>query len=132
MSVGTVLASLLSIVLAIALVAGLAFGFVYLLRMWQDRSMAMAEGRGAGRGMRFLRTLPLGQTERIVMVEVGEEVLLLGVASQSVTLLKSWPAADAPISLDRGDAGPFLPAQLAQRWSAVPRFRGRRSPEAEG
>lgn len=130
MGFGTILASLLSIILAIAVVAGLAFGFIYLLRIWQDRSMGAAEQRGSGLGMSFLRALPLGQSERLVLVEVGDEVLLVGVAAHGVSLLKSWPKDELPASVAAGAAedgtAPSSPAaQLAARFRSIPALRTR-------
>lgn len=124
MSLGTVIASLISVLVAIAVVGALAFGFIYLLRVWQDRSMGAAESRGSGPGMRFLRALPLGQSERLVLVEVGEEVLLIGVAAHGVTMLKSWPRDAAPIGVE-GDDTPWSAsaAQLAARFRGIPGLR---------
>lgn len=130
MGFGTVVASLLSIVLAIGIVAALAFGFIYLLRMWQDRSMGAAEQRGTGLGMSFMRALPLGQSERLVLVEVGDEVLLVGVAAHAITLLKSWPKADLP-PIEPGSGQPnswskgSAASELAARFRNVPGLRGR-------
>lgn len=131
MGLGTIVASLLSIVLAVGVVAALAFGFIYLLRMWQDRSIGAAEPRGSGLGMSFLRTLPLGQSERLVLVEVGEEVLLIGVASHNVSLIRSWRRDELPESIAANpdlhgprDLGPA--AQLAARFRAVPGLGGQR------
>lgn len=124
MGIGTVLASLVSILVAIALVAGLAFGFIYLLKLWQDRSISAAEQRGSGVGLRFMRALPLGQAERLVLVEVGDEVLLLGVAAHGVTLLKSWPSDEAPVApRPADDATATLVGQLADRFRRVPTLR---------
>ena len=132
MGFGTVLASLVSIVLAIAIVAALAFGFIYLLRLWQDRSMGAAEQRGSGPGMSFMRALPLGQAERLVLVEVGDEVLLVGVAAHAITLLKSWPkselAATDPMSSGAmGRQQGSAVSELVARFQGVPGLRGRRA-----
>ncbi len=126
MGFGTVVASLFSILIAIAVVAALAFGFIYLLRLMQDRSIGAAEMRGAGPGMRFLRALPLGQSERLVLVEVGDEVMLVGVAAHGVTLLKSWPRGEAPLDEAGGESSlPPAATQLAARFRGVPGLRRR-------
>lgn len=128
MGFGTVFASLLAIVLAIAVVAALAFGFIYLLKLWQDRSLHGGEQRVTGIPMRFIRTLPLGQSERLVLVEVGEEVLLLGVAAHSISVLRDWPI-DAVPQLDEAASAPSPLAAsasaLADRFRRVPRPGGR-------
>lgn len=131
MSLGTIVASLLSVLIAIAVVGALAFGFIYLLRIWQDRSMGAAEARGSGPGMRFLRALPLGQSERLVLVQVGDEVLLVGVAAHGVTMLKSWPREAAPIALE-GEEPASSAGQLAARFRGIPGLRARSPERPEG
>lgn len=129
MGIGTIIGSLLSILIAIAVVSALAFGFVYLLRALQNRSVGMGEARGSGPAMRFVRALPLGQSERLMLVEVGEEVLLLGVAANAITLLKSWPREAAPLAeADDQPLPPGASSQLADRFRGLPGL-GIRKPE---
>lgn len=123
MGFGTMLASLVSIVVAIAVVGALAFGFIYLLKLWQERSMAAADQRGSGIGMRFLRALPLGQNERLVLVEVGEEVLLLGVGGNAIALLKQWPIDEVSVTLAPSSDTDPAAGDLAERFRAIPGFR---------
>ena len=99
MSFWTVLSSLLAVVIALAIVLGLAYVLLKLLRRWQDRVHGSAEE--GEKPIRFLRTLPLGQNERVVMIEVREEVMLVGVTPGGISLLKTWPA----------DASPAMPPQ---------------------
>ena len=89
MSVWTVLSSLLSVVIALGLVLGLAYVVLKMLRRWQDRFQGPSED--GERPIRFLRAMPLGQSERIVMIEVRGEVMLVGVTSGGINLLKTWP-----------------------------------------
>lgn len=93
MSFWTVLSSLFAVVIALAIVLGLAYVVLRLLRRWQDRVHGAAED--GGRPIRFLRTLPLGQSERVVLIEVRDEVMLVGVTPGGISLLKTWPA-DTP------------------------------------
>lgn len=138
MGIGTAILSIVAILLAIALVSALAFVFIYMLKLWQDRSLRTGEGGIGGRSgappMRFIRALPLGASERAVLVEVGDEILLLGVAGGGVTLLKSWPNDALPTSSsdERGDtfaddiANKVAP--LAARFRKIPRLgRGDRA-----
>ena len=99
MSFWTVLSSLLAVVIALGIVLGLAYVLLRLLRRWQDRVHGSAEE--GEKPIRFLRTLPLGQNERVVMIEVREEVMLVGVTPGGISLLKTWPA----------DASPAMPPQ---------------------
>lgn len=92
----TVLSSLLAIVLSLGFVIGLAWGGLLLLRKFQDGAFGKLTGEQSGRALRFERALPIGQRERLVLVEVDGEQLLLGVTAHAITLLRSWPANDDP------------------------------------
>lgn len=94
MSFWTVLSSLLAVVIALGIVLGLAYVLLRLLRRWQDRVHGAAEE--GEKPIRFLRTLPLGQSERVVLIEVRDEVMLVGVTPGGISLLKAWPADAAP------------------------------------
>lgn len=107
MSILTVLSSLLAIVLSLAFVIGLAWGGLWLLRKVQDGAFGKLTGDNAGRELRFERALPIGQRERLVLVEVDREQLLLGVTAHSITLLRSWPVSDD------GSETPSEPSTLA-------------------
>ena len=86
----TVLSSLLAVVIALAIVLGLAWLALRALKRWQDRFTGM---RGEDdRAIRFVRALPVGQNERVAMIEVNEDILLIGVTPGGITLLRSWPA----------------------------------------
>lgn len=91
MSFMTVMSSLLAIILSLAFVLGLAWGALWLLRKFQDGSFGKLSGDTEGRELRFERALPVGQRERLVLVEVDGEQMLLGVTAHSITMLKSWP-----------------------------------------
>ncbi|MBX7482737.1 flagellar biosynthetic protein FliO [Qipengyuania qiaonensis] len=90
MSTGTIFSSLLAIVLALAIVLGLAFTVIWLLRKLQDSRLGTGDEAVSGRSLRFVRALPLGPRERLVMVESGGEQLLLGVTGGVVTLVAHW------------------------------------------
>ena len=74
---------------ALLLVLAAVFGVA-----WMLKRLRAATGAGAN-GIEVLAQTSLGAKERAVIVRVGEERLLLGVASGQVTLLKQLPA-DAP------------------------------------
>ena len=92
MSIGTVLSSILAIILSLLFVIALAWGGLWLLRRFQDGSFGKLSGSETGRTLRFERALPVGQRERLVLVEVDGEQMLLGVTAHSITQLKTWPA----------------------------------------
>lgn len=103
MSILTVLSSLMAIVLSLAFVIGLAWGGLWLLRKVQDGAFGKLTGEQTGRELRFERALPIGQRERLVLVEVDGEQLLLGVTANAITLLRSWPTDEKPQDMQDAD-----------------------------
>ncbi|MDF0490001.1 flagellar biosynthetic protein FliO [Sphingomonas sp. H39-1-10] len=89
---GALLSSLFAVVIALAVVLGLAWVLLKALRTWQDRFQGKEDG--GERPIRFLRAMPLGQTERVVMVAVRGETMLLGVTAGGISLLARWPEDD--------------------------------------
>lgn len=49
--------------------------------------------------LRFVRSLPLGQRERITLVQYRGEYLLLGVTASAITVLRHYPAPDGSAEL---------------------------------
>lgn len=91
MGFGTFLSSILALMLALAFVLALAWAFIWLLRKWQDQQTGILGDSANDRPIRFLRSLPLGQRERVTMISVHGEVMLIGVCAGSITLLARWP-----------------------------------------
>jgi flagellar protein FliO/FliZ len=117
MGLGTLLSSIVALVFSLALVLGLAWGAIYLLRKWQDRSLGAREaGVANDRPLRFVRALPLGQRERVVLIEVGEETMLLGIGAGGVTLLSRWDAAGGSVAVSPAAAAPARPAPIGGAW----------------
>ena len=117
MSAGTVISSIFAILLSLAFVIALAWGALWLLRKFQDGSFGKLKPDGEGHVLRFERALPVGPRERIVIVEVEGEHMMLGVTAHSITQLKTWPKAErAPA---HRDAAPPDDSGEAKR----PRFR---------
>jgi flagellar protein FliO/FliZ len=75
------------LLLGLALVVGLILVLAWLVRRVNG---APAQGRG----MKVLAALPLGQRERAVLVQIGQEQMLLGVAPGRVSLLARF---DEPV-----------------------------------
>lgn len=92
-TIGTALTGLLGMVIALAIVLGLAWFSLRLLKQWQDRGFER-RGEGLDRELRFVRALPIGQRERLLLVEAQGELMLIGVSAGSVSLLRNWGSDD--------------------------------------
>ena len=86
------LGEIVSGILALALVLGLAWAS---LKLMKRLNVNLGAAPGAP-GLRFLRALPVGPRERVVVVAYEGDILLLGVAAGQVTLLDRRPEATAP------------------------------------
>jgi flagellar protein FliO/FliZ len=74
---------------ALALVLALAW---FSLRAMRNR-LPGAGTNGNDGALRFLRALPVGPRERVVLVEHRGEQLMLGVTAGGISLLGRWPSA---------------------------------------
>ena len=93
MGIVTLLSSILAVVVSLALVLGLAWGALWLLRKGQGRLLGVEPvDADTGRSLRFLRALPLGQRERVALIDVGGDTMLLGIGAAGVSLLAHWDA----------------------------------------
>jgi flagellar protein FliO/FliZ len=92
MGLGTVISSILAIVLALAFVLGLAWGAIWLLKKIQDRQLGVKGEIDPRDNINFIRSMPLGQRERVTLIEMDGERLLLGVTAGGISLLARWPA----------------------------------------
>lgn len=95
MGLGAVLSSILAVVLALGFVLGLAWGAIWLMKKVQDRQLGVTGKLSARDDIHFLRSLPLGQRERVTLIELDGERLLLGVTAGGISLLARWPADNA-------------------------------------
>lgn len=77
--------SLLQLFLGLGLVLGTIF-----LMAWLLRKVSVLPGQH--KKLKVVAALSLGQKERAVLIQVGEEQMLLGVSQNQVTLLKSFEA----------------------------------------
>ncbi|WP_188008887.1 flagellar biosynthetic protein FliO [Grimontia hollisae] len=69
---------------ALVLVIGVIFGLAWVLKRMQVPSLM-----GAKAGLKVVSQLPLGQKERVVVLDVNGEQVLVGVTPQQITLLKT-------------------------------------------
>lgn len=110
MGFGAVISSILAVILSLGLVLGLAWGAIWLLKKVQDRQLGL-DKNNPGRGdIRFVRSLPLGQRERVALIELDGERMLLGVTAGGISLLARWPEQAAmPTGFDKTGANPGTP-----------------------
>jgi flagellar protein FliO/FliZ len=100
-TIGAALSGLLGTIIALAVVLGLAWVSLRALRRWQDRGLGGRDG-AAERQIRFVRALPVGQRERLVLIETEGELMLVGVTPGSISLLRNWGSgtAAAPVEVE--------------------------------
>ena len=94
-AIGTAVTGFLGMVIALAIVLGLAYVCLRVLRRWQEGGIGRREGE-VQRDLRFVRALAVGQRERLMLVEAEGELMLIGVSSGSVTLLRNWGVRENP------------------------------------
>ena len=86
---GTMLA--LTVVIAVAWFA---------LRLLRDRLQPGPKaGQGAGDALRFVRALPVGAKERVVIVEHRGERWMLGVTAGGISTIAHWPETGAGLPM---------------------------------
>lgn len=88
------LLNLVSTVVALAFVLALAWA---LLRGW--RRLQVVTGAGGpvdADTLRFVRALPVGARERVVLLDHAGERWMLGVTAGGITLLARWPVEAKP------------------------------------
>lgn len=100
--------SLLQVILSLVVVVLLLLGTLYLLKR-------LSAPRGAGAGLlRVIAGAAVGTRERVVVVEVGDTWLVLGVAPGSVTALHQLPRQDVPAASPTGSGGKDFAGWLKQ------------------
>lgn len=82
--------SLGQMVFGLAVVIGLLLASLWFIKR-------LSAPRGAAAGLKVLGAVPVGQRERVVLVEVGDKVLLLGVTQNNVRTLHTLAAEELRI-----------------------------------
>lgn len=70
--------------LGLTIVLGLLLGTLWLIKR-------LSTPHGAAAGLRVLGAVPVGPRERVVLVEVADQVLILGVTQTNVRTLHTLP-----------------------------------------
>lgn len=76
--------SLVQLVGGLAVVVALLLGTLWLIKR-------LSSPRGAAAGLKVLGAAPVGPRERVVLVELADQVLVLGVTPASVNTLHTLP-----------------------------------------
>jgi flagellar protein FliO/FliZ len=85
--------SFASMLLALALVLGLAW---IVLRLLRSRLQGPRDPKAAGdEALRFVRALPVGTRERVVIIEHRGARWMLGVSAGGISTIAHWPANGA-------------------------------------
>ena len=87
------LLNLASTVLALSFVLALAWG---LLRAWRRLQPGVGTAGSDTDALRFVRALPVGARERVVLLDHAGERWMLGVTAGGISLLARWPLASEP------------------------------------
>lgn len=96
------------VIASLALVIGLLFGALWIMRR------VNGVGQAVGGQMRVVSSLGLGQRERAVLVIVGDQQILLGVAPGRVAALHVF---DEPAVAQ--DTTPAAPLKFSEVWQNV-------------
>jgi flagellar protein FliO/FliZ len=75
----------------LAVVIGVIYGLYWILKQVKSGR----EERASGHGLTTIATLPLGPNRALHMVRAGREVVLLGVAEQRITPVRSYSEDEA-------------------------------------
>jgi flagellar protein FliO/FliZ len=83
--------SLVRTIVGLAIVLGVIYGLYWVLKQVK----ASREEQASGTGLHTLATLPLGGNRSLQLVRAGEEVVLVGVADQSITPIRTYGENEA-------------------------------------
>lgn len=98
---GNLLQTLLGLIVVLVLIVGMA---------WLMKRSQQLHGIGQ-KQFRVIAALPLGPREKAVLLQVGEQQLLLGVTPQNVNLLS---ALEQPLDLNAGQQTSIFADKLKQ------------------
>jgi flagellar protein FliO/FliZ len=93
--------SFLSMIVALAVVLAAAW---VVLRFMRNRMQggAGATTGGADDALRFVRALPVGTKERVVIVEHRGERWMLGVTAGGISTIARWPSTEESAAVGTG------------------------------
>jgi flagellar protein FliO/FliZ len=83
--------SLVRTIVGLAIVLGVIYGLYWVLKQVK----ASREEQVSGTGLQPLATLPLGANRSLQLIRAGQEVVLVGVAEQGVTPIRTYGFSEA-------------------------------------
>jgi flagellar protein FliO/FliZ len=83
--------SIVRTIIALVVVIVLIYAVARILRALKGRD----EVRASGSGLSQIATLPLGPNRSVSLVRAGRDIVLVGVAEQGITALKTYTEAEA-------------------------------------
>ncbi|MDQ2068465.1 flagellar biosynthetic protein FliO [Natronospira bacteriovora] len=96
---------LLNVMLSLIIVLAVVFGLAWAMRRMQGY------GGGRGNGMKVIAQLPLSTRERLMLVEVGRQQLLLGVSPGGIRTLH---VLDEPLESESSATGESFRERLME------------------
>lgn len=100
--------SLMQMLFGLAVVIALLLACLWVIRR-------LAAPRGSAAAIKVLGAAAVGPRERVVLVRLGEQLLVLGVAPGSVTKLHEMKPEDLPLPTE-GNTTPFPPNRAFSAW----------------
>lgn len=98
---------LLQVTLGLVVVIG-----IMLALAWLAKRLRLVPGGSHHQSMKVLAVLPLSNRERLILVQVGEQQLLLGVTANQINCLHEL---EKPLEINKGQTQPGF-AQLLNQW----------------
>jgi flagellar protein FliO/FliZ len=83
--------SILRTIIAMAVVIVIIYAIARILKAVKGRD----EVRASGNGLSQIATLPLGANRSVALVRAGRDIVLVGIAEQGITALKTYTEAEA-------------------------------------
>jgi flagellar protein FliO/FliZ len=99
----SLMGSVAGMLLALGAVIALAWFVLKLMRNRMQPGVGLT-GKATEDALRFVRALPVGAKERVVIVEHRGERWMLGVTAGAINTIAHWPTTATGMAGDRGAA----------------------------
>ena len=113
MNTGLSFADALQYLLSFALVIGLLLATLWGLRKMQNGSPFM---RKSSQRLQTIESLSIGTRQKVVLIQVDGQNLLIGVTPHQITALTAWPSSSASLASSALSDMPTS-AQMLAKWA---------------